>query len=68
MAVFILLSVTAGICEEFIYRGYVCGALFHVHTPVWGGIARFVGSVWPRSCVPGPGGMVEHCYSEPYSD
>ena len=35
LALFVLLSVTAGICEEFIYRGYVCGALFHVHTPVW---------------------------------
>ena len=35
LVVFLLLSVTAGICEEFIYRGYVCGALFHVHTPVW---------------------------------
>lgn len=35
LALFVLLSMTAGICEEFIYRGYVCGALFHVHAPVW---------------------------------
>ena len=36
LALFVLLSLTAGICEEFIYRGYVCGTLFHVHAPVWG--------------------------------
>jgi len=35
LALFVLLSMTAGICEEFIYRGYVCGTLFHVHAPVW---------------------------------
>jgi len=35
LALFALLSVTAGICEEFIYRGFVCGTLFHVHASVW---------------------------------
>jgi len=35
LALFVLLSLTAGICEEFIYRGFVCGTLFHAHAPVW---------------------------------
>ena len=35
LALFVLLSLTAGICEEFICRGFVCGALFHAHAPVW---------------------------------
>jgi|SRR5579859_3570624 len=35
MALFGLLSLTAGVCEEFIYRGFVCGALLHVHAPAW---------------------------------
>src|SRR2546430_16183932 len=35
LTVFILLSVAAGIVDVLIFRGYVCGALFHVQTPVW---------------------------------
>jgi len=35
LALFCLLSATAGICEEFIFRGFVCGALLHVHTANW---------------------------------
>src|SRR5439155_4842048 len=35
LVLFCLLSATAGICEEFIYRGFVCGALLHAHTPNW---------------------------------
>jgi membrane protease YdiL (CAAX protease family) len=35
VALFGLLALTAGVCEEFIYRGFVCGALAHIHTPAW---------------------------------
>ena len=29
------LAITAGVCEEFIYRGFVLAALFRVALPVW---------------------------------
>jgi len=29
------LAITAGVCEEFIYRGFVLAALFQVALPVW---------------------------------
>ena len=35
LAIFCGLAVTAGICEEFIYRGFVMGALSHVSLPNW---------------------------------
>ena len=34
--VFCALSVTAGICEEFLYRGFVFAALTHIAVPIWG--------------------------------
>jgi len=34
-AVFSGLAITAGICEEFLYRGFVFGALSHMSIPVW---------------------------------
>jgi len=34
-AIFCVLAVTAGICEEFLYRGFVFGALTHSSIPVW---------------------------------
>jgi len=34
-AVFCLLAVTAGICEEFLYRGFVFGALSRLFVPSW---------------------------------
>jgi membrane protease YdiL (CAAX protease family) len=43
LALFGLLSLTAGVCEEFLYRGFVCGALLHVHTPTWA--VLFISSV-----------------------
>jgi membrane protease YdiL (CAAX protease family) len=35
LAIFCGLAVTAGICEEFIYRGFVMGALLHIPLPTW---------------------------------
>jgi membrane protease YdiL (CAAX protease family) len=35
LAIFCGLAVTAGICEEFIYRGFVMGALAHIPLPTW---------------------------------
>jgi len=34
--VFCGLAVTAGVCEEFLYRGFVFGALSHISIPTWG--------------------------------
>lgn len=34
-AIFCALAVTAGICEEFLYRGFVFGALSHASVPTW---------------------------------
>ncbi len=34
--VFCGLAVTAGVCEEFLYRGFVFAALSHVSVPTWG--------------------------------
>jgi membrane protease YdiL (CAAX protease family) len=34
VVLFAALSVTAGLCEEFLYRGFVFGALSHIHFPV----------------------------------
>jgi len=35
MFLFAVLSVTAGICEEFLFRGFVMGALFRVGLDAW---------------------------------
>ena len=35
LTIFCGLAITAGICEEFIYRGFVMGALAHVPLPTW---------------------------------
>ncbi len=32
------LAVTAGVCEEFIYRGFLLAALFRTGLPVWAGV------------------------------
>jgi len=32
---YLALAVTAGICEEFLYRGFAMGALFRAGLPVW---------------------------------
>jgi membrane protease YdiL (CAAX protease family) len=32
------LAITAGVCEEFIYRGFVLAALFRVGLPVWAAV------------------------------
>ena len=32
------LAITAGVCEEFIYRGFVLAALFRVALPVWAAV------------------------------
>jgi len=32
---FVCLSITAGICEEFLYRGFVFAALSHISLPTW---------------------------------
>jgi uncharacterized protein len=34
--IFVCLAITAGICEEFIYRGFVFAALAHLSLPPWG--------------------------------
>jgi uncharacterized protein len=34
--IFVCLAITAGICEEFIYRGFVFAALAHLSLPAWG--------------------------------
>lgn len=34
-AIFCCLAITAGICEEFLYRGFVFGALLHSGVPTW---------------------------------
>jgi uncharacterized protein len=34
-AIFCGLAITAGICEEFLYRGFVFGALIHASVPTW---------------------------------
>jgi uncharacterized protein len=35
MALFVVLSLTAGICEEFLFRGFVMGALFRAGLDTW---------------------------------
>lgn len=35
MALFVVLSITAGICEEFLFRGFVMGALFRLGLDTW---------------------------------
>jgi membrane protease YdiL (CAAX protease family) len=35
---FTVLAVTAGICEEFIFRGFVIAALFRAGLPAWGAV------------------------------
>lgn len=35
LAPYLGLALTAGICEEFLYRGFTMGALFRVGLPVW---------------------------------
>jgi membrane protease YdiL (CAAX protease family) len=35
-AIFCWLAISAGICEEFLYRGFVFGALSHASVPTWG--------------------------------
>jgi membrane protease YdiL (CAAX protease family) len=37
------LAVTAGLCEEFLYRGFAMAALAHLGIPVWGTV--FLSSV-----------------------
>jgi len=32
---YVLLAVTAGCCEEFLFRGFVIAALFHLHLSSW---------------------------------
>jgi uncharacterized protein len=32
------LAITAGVCEEFIYRGFVLGAFIRVNLPVWAAV------------------------------
>jgi len=34
-AIFSALAITAGICEEFLYRGFVFGALWRASVPTW---------------------------------
>jgi uncharacterized protein len=33
---YLLLAITAGLCEEFLYRGFAIAALFHAGLPAWG--------------------------------
>jgi membrane protease YdiL (CAAX protease family) len=35
LALFVVLSITAGICEEFLFRGFVMGALFRAGLGTW---------------------------------
>jgi membrane protease YdiL (CAAX protease family) len=35
MALFVVLSITAGVCEEFLFRGFVMGALFRAGLDTW---------------------------------
>jgi len=35
MALFVVLSLTAGICEEFLFRGFVMAALFRAGLDTW---------------------------------
>lgn len=35
LALFVVLSLTAGICEEFLFRGFVMAALFRTGLPTW---------------------------------
>jgi membrane protease YdiL (CAAX protease family) len=58
LALFCLLSVTAGVCEEFLYRGFVCGALLHVHTPAWAVLAISSVLFGLAHAYQGRGGMV----------
>src|SRR5262249_38904013 len=39
LALFVLLSLTAGICEEFLFRGFVMAALFRVGLETWLAVA-----------------------------
>src|SRR5262249_33586753 len=38
LIVFCGLALTAGICEEFLYRGFVLGSLLHASFPAWAAI------------------------------
>jgi membrane protease YdiL (CAAX protease family) len=35
---FFALAITAGLCEEFLYRGFVMAVLAHIGFPVWGAV------------------------------
>jgi len=57
-AIFCGLAVTAGICEEFLYRGFVFGALTHVAAPVWSVLLISSVLFGLAHAYQGPGGML----------
>lgn len=58
VVLFAALSVTAGLCEEFLYRGFVFGALAHAHIPI--GATLLISSVMfgLAHAYQGRGGMI----------
>lgn len=52
------LSVTAGLCEEFLYRGFVFGALTHAHVPIGATLAISSVMFGLAHAYQGRGGMV----------
>jgi uncharacterized protein len=57
-ALFCGLAVTAGICEEFLYRGFVFGALTHLSVPVWSVLLISSVLFGLAHAYQGPGGML----------
>jgi uncharacterized protein len=57
-AIFCVLAVTAGICEEFLYRGFVFGALTHSSIPVWAVLLISSVLFGLAHAYQGPGGML----------
>jgi len=57
-AIFCGLAVTAGICEEFLYRGFVFGALTHLSIPMWAVLLISSVLFGLAHAYQGPGGML----------
>jgi membrane protease YdiL (CAAX protease family) len=38
---FMALAITAGLCEEFLYRGFAMAVLFRLGSPTWGAVFIF---------------------------
>ena len=58
MALFVVLSLTAGICEEFLFRGFVMAALFRAGLDPWLVVVLSSAMFWLAQLYQGKGGSL----------